>query len=152
MRIFCWAFERATKIGLLSWVAMGLGKPYFIGVFQRQSNLKIGLGSVLKWLGFVKMALGQRKWHVWAGARAAWSSQGRRTKWALFSNGLHPHHHHHNDPEALAFATLVQLKCCIIIIHYIAHSSTICSSWGAVPLISWFGSNWVQETRWQTWG
>ena len=40
---------------------MGLGKPYFIGVFQRQSNLKIGLGSVLKWLGFVKMALGQRK-------------------------------------------------------------------------------------------
>ena len=50
MRIFCWAFERAKKIGLLSWVAMGLGKPYFIGVFQRQSNLKIGLGFEVAWL------------------------------------------------------------------------------------------------------
>ena len=49
MRIFCWAFERAKKIGLLS-RSMGLGKPYFIGVFQRQSNLKIGLGFEVAWL------------------------------------------------------------------------------------------------------
>ena len=33
-----------------------------------------------RWLGFVKMALGQRKWHVWAGAAGAWSSQGRERR------------------------------------------------------------------------
>ena len=44
-----WAFERAKKTGLLS-RSMGLGKPYFIGVFQRQSNLKIGLGFEVAWL------------------------------------------------------------------------------------------------------
>ena len=105
-------FERAEKIGLST---MGLGKPYFIGVFQRQSNLKIGLLLAcfeveMAWL--CENGFGAKE--VTRVGRCCWclifSRERERDEMSLsiFSNGLHPHHHHHNDPEVSLFSRSTQ--------------------------------------------